>query len=111
MEIYNFSHAKIHFVHICDGSYQIVYQFPIDNYNKYWYIDKCVAYTAEYLIELIKAQQYPEEKEKKYYLDLVKAMDTDGKFEKEYSYIKNFENKILILEMYKNIRKGEENDK
>ena len=28
-------------------------------------------------------------------------MDTDGKFEEEYNYIKDFENKILILEIYK----------
>ena len=51
------------------------------------------------------------EEKKKYYLDLVEAMDTDGKFEKEYNYIKDFENKILILEIYKNICKGEKNDK
>ena len=42
-----------------------------------------------------------EEEKKKYYLDLVEAMDTDGKFEEEYNYIKDFENKILILEIYK----------
>ena len=28
-------------------------------------------------------------------------MDVDGRFEEEYSYIKDFENKILILEIYK----------
>ena len=92
---------KIHFVHICEGSYQITYQVAIDNYNKYFYLDSRIAYNADYLIELIKAQPYSEEEKKKYYLDLVEAMDTDGKFEKEYSYIKDFENKILILEIYK----------
>lgn len=101
MEIYNFSNAIIHFVHICEGSYQVVYQFPIDNYNEYFYLDSHIAYNANYIIELIKAQPYSEEEKKKYYLDLVEAMDRDGKFEEEYNYIKDFENKILILEIYK----------
>lgn len=101
MKIYNFSHVKIHFVHICEGSYQIVYQFAIENYNKYWYFDKNIAYSADYLVELIKSLPYSDEEKKKYYLDLVKAMDVDGRFEEEYSYIKDFENKILILEIYK----------
>lgn len=101
MKIYNFSHAIIHFVHICEGAYQVVYQFPIDNYNKYWYFDKNIVYSADYLVELIKSLPYSDEEKKKYYLDLVKAMNVDGRFEEEYSYIKDFENKILILEIYK----------
>ena len=101
MEIYKFDRAKIHFVHICEGNYQIVYQFVIDNYNKYWYFESSIAYSADCLIELIKTQPYSDEEKKKYYLDLAEAMDTDGKFEEEYNYIKDFENKILILEIYK----------
>jgi len=58
MKIYNFSHAIIHFVHICEGAYQVVYQFPIDNYNKYWYFDKNIVYNADYLVELIKSLPY-----------------------------------------------------
>lgn len=101
MEIYNFSRAEMLFVHICEGSYQIIYKIAIENYNNYSYFDYHIVYSADNLIERIKASAYSEEEKKKYYLNLVKAMDTDGKFEKEYSYIKDFENKILILEIYK----------
>ena len=39
---------KIHFVHICEGSYQITYQVAIDNYNKYFAHSQVYGLTVQY---------------------------------------------------------------
>lgn len=96
---------------------QIVEPYSVDLYRDIKnYIEtnkNMLSYKIQLAVDDLDVTIYFNKNKCKMQIDLCsfKAMDVDGKFEEEYNYIKDFENKILILEIYKNICKGEKNDK
>lgn len=61
------------------------------------------------VLYLLKTLNCDEETKLEYYKDLIKVMSKNGKFKKRCEEITSFEEKIKIIEMYKNIRKDRQN--